>query len=837
MNNALIDMLNGIESPSRYLGTEINRIRKDHSQMRLTVALAFPDLYDIGTSHFGIQILYHILNRQKDIVAERVFAPDVDMDNRLRSEQKPLVSLETKTPLNKFDIIGFSLLYEMNYTNILSMLDLCGIPFLSKDRDNIYPLIIAGGPCTCNPEPIADIFDAIVIGDGESVIVDMANALMEFKESRETDKSKILKQWSKISGVYIPSFFKPMFDEFGFQKITSTWSDCQIITRAVVSDLNDAPFPTHPIVPFGKPVHDRLRIEIARGCSRGCRFCQAGMLYRPVRERYPQSLIQLINQSLNATGYEELSLLSLSSGDYGCIGWLMEQIMAAYADAQVAVSLPSLRVGTLTPELMSLIKKVRKTGFTIAPEAGSQKLRNVINKNLSDEEIIQTVTDAFRLGWQTIKLYFMIGLPKETESDLEAIVEMAKRLKKIKTPNNRRGKLNVSISTFIPKPHTPFQWASQMSLQESKEKLRWLQDHLKMSGIDLKWQKPEVSYLEGLWARGDRRLANLLIRAYSKGCRFDGWTDKFRFSLWEQAISEENIDVGFFTTRSRTTTEPLPWDHIDIRVKKEFLIEEWQKALNETTTSDCRFSTCHSCGVCDFKTIQPIFFNESEMKTQSSMSRNAILTRPISPQTFHLMKIIYSKTDQAKYFGHLELLNIMMRAFRRSGIFIQHSEGFHPMPKLSFDDALPVGMESLNSVMYAQVDASIDPETVMNRLNQNLPEGLHIHRCEVALHKKDASNPKTDTYEVSFQTSSFNPSCIEKYHQLPEFVMIHTTRKGNIRQINLKEKIQSIEMIDPNRLKISIVSEQGFLLRPTEVIRKIFNLSDQDLPYLKIVKL
>ena len=385
------EILPFVEKPSRYLGSEINTVKKELDRVKLRFALAFPDLYEIGTSHFGMQILYHILNEDPDIAAERVFAPGTDMETRLRNTGKPLFSLESREPINRFDIIGFSLLYELNYTNVLTILDLGHIPFLASDRDLSYPLIIAGGPCVCNPEPVADIFDAMVVGDGERVITRMAAAWLDWKTEGRSDKKLLLQKWSQIEGVYIPSFFKARSDMRGLQILEPRFSAYTQVKRAIVDDLNRVPFPDKPIIPYGKPVHDRLRLEVSRGCTRGCRFCQAGMIYRPVRERSPDRLMALSASSLAATGYEDLSLLSLSTGDYGCIAPLMERLMVCFASDNVAVSLPSLRAGTLTPELMRLIKMVRKTGFTIAPEAGSQRLRDVINKNISEQEIIESV--------------------------------------------------------------------------------------------------------------------------------------------------------------------------------------------------------------------------------------------------------------------------------------------------------------------------------------------------------------------------------------------------------------------------------------------------------------
>ncbi|MEK6193027.1 MAG: TIGR03960 family B12-binding radical SAM protein, partial [Deltaproteobacteria bacterium] len=429
------DFLPLVERPSRYLGSEINTIRKDLSKTGVSFALAFPDLYEIGTSHFGIQILYQILNKHPDIAAERVFAPAEDVEALLRSSNAPLTSLETNTPLKKFNIIGFSLLYELNYTNILTILDLAGIPFLAKDRDAAFPLVIGGGPCACNPEPLADFFDAFVIGDGEEVALKMAKAWLECRKTNGIEKAAVLDAWSSITGVYIPAMFPVRYNNRGFQVADHTPEEAirqpEKVTRAILADLDSAEFPQAPILPYGKPIHDRLRLEVSRGCTRGCRFCQAGMIYRPVRERSEETLMKVSRASLDQTGYEDISLLSLSTGDYSCISSLMASLMATFESSHTAVSLPSLRAGTLTPELMAQIKRVRKTGFTIAPEAGSQRLRNVINKNITRDEIVETVKNAFGLGWKVIKLYFMIGLPTETDQDLQGIIDLVEELRKI----------------------------------------------------------------------------------------------------------------------------------------------------------------------------------------------------------------------------------------------------------------------------------------------------------------------------------------------------------------------------------------------------------------------
>ena len=536
------------------------------------------------------------------------------------------------------------------------------------------------------------------------------------------EKESLLKAWSEIKGVYIPAFFEAKYDEHGFQNILPFSARYSKVDRSIIPDLDYAPFPDMPVVPFGRPVHDRLRIEISRGCTRGCRFCQAGMIYRPVRERSLENIIDISSKSIGSTGYEDVSLLSLSAGDYCSLSPLLENLMASYESKHIAVSFPSLRAGSLTPDLINIIKKVRKTGFTIAPEAGSQRLRDVINKNITEEDIINSVKNALGMGWQVIKLYFMIGLPSETDDDITALIDLVYKLRKSR--NRKNSSINVSVTTFIPKAHTPFQWSSQISLAESSEKIEQIKKALNLSGIHFKWQNPKVSQLEGLWARGDRRLSNLLVNAYNRGCRFDGWSDKFRYDLWEEAIIETGIDIGFYLLRERSLLEPLPWDHIDTGISKEFLINELEKAKRAEKSDDCRYE-CSGCGVCDFIRIEPklsCYGGEATEKKTSETEEKKIC--------YKKLKITFSKMGPARFFGHLELINIFLRSIRRSGIEVGYSEGFHPMPKISFEDTLPMGVESLCETFYLTVADYTQPESIAKILNEQLPEGLSVVDCK-----------------------------------------------------------------------------------------------------------
>ncbi len=822
-----------VVGPSRYLGSEVNAVKKPRDAVKLRIALAFPDLYDIGTSHFGLQILYHILNQDPDIIAERVFAPALDMSAALRREGRLLFSLETQSPVRQFDIIGFSLLYELNYTNVLAMLDLGGIPFRSGERDDACPLIIAGGPCTCNPEPMAEFFDAMVVGDGESVIVEMARAWINWRQGSDKRKSALLEAWAAVEGVYIPSFFEPCWDGNGFMDLVPKVSWYNSVTRSVVPDLDQALFPGKPIVPFGRPIHDRLRIEVARGCSRGCRFCQAGMIYRPVRERSLEALKQLTSQALAATGYDDVSLLSLSTGDYSCLTSLMQELLFSHRSDPVAVSLPSFRAGTLSQEMMALVRKVRKTGFTIAPEAGSERLRRVINKNITETEILDTVGHAFSLGWRVIKLYFMIGLPTETEADIDAIVELVKKIRRKRGLAGKNAKINVSVATFIPKPHTPFQWQAQMPLSKASATIAGLHRRLKMPGVQFKWQRAEVSQIEGLWARGDRRLAALLETAYRKGCQFDGWSDSFDHDTWLAACRESGIDTDFFIYRPRAFSEPLPWDHIDCRIHKSFLWRELENSFDEVFTPDCRFGTCSGCGACDFSSVRPRLATEKTCFEDRPVDFD---NGGIESDVEIRLRMRYAKLGSAKYFGQLELVQIFIRALRRSGIKMRYSRGFHPKPKISFHEALPVGIESRQEEFYLNVETAPDCDGVVLSINRQLPEGLSLLDC-CRVPMKTGPGAELDHYYHIYRTDGdFDDSALNRFFAAESWIIQRRSRTHQVFEMDLKAVVSDIRSLSPGHLFVHLVPAAGRRLRPGETVQSIFGLPSDAVRCLRIVK-
>ncbi|WP_414929848.1 TIGR03960 family B12-binding radical SAM protein [Tepidanaerobacter acetatoxydans] len=587
------------------MGNEYNSIKKDKDNIKVHVALAFPDVYEVGMSHLGIKILYHLLNQYPDIYAERVFAPWVDFEGLMRKEGILLFSLESKTAVAEFDFLGFTLQYEMSYTNILNMLELSGIPIFSNERREGHPFVIAGGPCTYNPEPLSDIVDFFVIGEAEEVIVEIMDLYKSFKERGES-RQRFLEEVARISGVYVPSLYHVSYNDDGTMKsILPKQADIpRRIQKRLIKDLDNVYYPTNFVVPYMDIVHDRAVLEIFRGCTRGCRFCQAGMIYRPVREKSVVRLEKLAKDIIASTGYGELSLASLSTSDYSKLKQLTEILTDEFRQSRVSLSLPSLRIDAFSLELAKKVQEIKKSGLTFAPEAGTQRLRDVINKGVTAQDLLTSVKDAFSSGWKTVKLYFMIGLPTETYEDIEGIANLAFAVVDVykKVYGNTRGlKVNVSTSTFVPKPFTPFQWESQITLSEIEERQRLLRSMLrKNKNISYSWHDGKLSFLEAVFSRGDRRLGQVLKIAHDKGCKFDGWNDMFSFEKWMSAFNESGICPEFYAYRKRSKDELCPWDIIDPGIDKKFLLRELEKSQKAEITPDCRIR-CHACGVSKLK--------------------------------------------------------------------------------------------------------------------------------------------------------------------------------------------------------------------------------------------
>lgn len=594
-------LLKRVEKPGRYIGGEINSALKDPAKVDVNIAFAFPDLYEIGMSYLGMQILYNVLNKKDNIYCQRVFAPAPDMEELMRQEGVPLFTLETKTPINEMDFVGFTLQYEMSYTTVLNMMDLGNIPLCSRDRGEDLPIIAAGGPCAYNPEPLADFIDIFVIGDGENALPDLLDKYAQCKKAGMS-KIEFLKEACRMEGIYVPSFYEPEYNPDGtIKKICKLYDEAPAsVLRAILPDTESADFPVNPLIPIIEAVHDRAVVETFRGCTRGCRFCQAGIIYRPVRERSKDTVIKLAKAQLANTGHDELSLLSLSTSDYSCFEELAGELIDYTKKENVSLSLPSLRIDKFAFDVLNKIQEYKKSGLTYAPEAGTQRLRDVINKGVTDDDIFNSIEQALILGWKHIKLYFMIGLPTETYDDLDGIADIAKRIidlnYKINGPKGGRFNVTVSVSNFVPKADTPFQWAAQNTAAEFEEKHNYLARKLRIKGVTFNYHDNTTSAYEAVFARGDRRTGKLLLEAHKAGARLDGWTEYFRPDAWERAFEASGISRDFYTTRERTFDEVLPWDIIDCGVSKKYLVNEAKKAFDEKTTRDCRLG-CTGCGI------------------------------------------------------------------------------------------------------------------------------------------------------------------------------------------------------------------------------------------------
>ena len=601
-------LLDTVLKPSRYTGGEMNAVIKPFDKADVTFAFCFPDSYEVGMSHLGIKILYDIINRQPWALCERSFMPWPDMADAMRREDLPLFSIESRTPLDRFDIVGFTLQYEMSYTNVLEMLDLAGIPLYSRDRRD-GPIIMAGGPCAYNPEPLAAFVDVFQIGDGEEMMVEAIACVRRCKQEG-LSRLDTLRALAKIEGIYVPAFYRESYHEDGTLASFTPIDDAApaMVRKRIVRDLDSAAYPEAFVVPYTEAIHDRIVLEIMRGCTKGCRFCQAGMLYRPVRERSLETLLAQAEKLENATGYEEMSLSSLSSGDYTHLTELVCALTERYAERKISVSLPSMRIDSFVKQSLEEAQKVRKSGLTLAPEAGTQRMRDVINKGVTEEDLIRAVTDAFESGWSTVKLYFMIGLPTETDEDLQGIGNLARDVINayFTVPRSVRAKglrVTCSASTFVPKPFTPFQWQGQDELPTIKEKQARLGDILhQVKGVNFNWHEPELSMLEACFARGDRRMADVLYAAWKNGCRMDGWTEFLNYDGWMKAFRDCDVDPAFYANRARSEKELLPWDFIDAGVTKAFLWHEWQKARRAEVTPDCR-KGCQGCGLKRFEGV------------------------------------------------------------------------------------------------------------------------------------------------------------------------------------------------------------------------------------------
>lgn len=820
MNPSLEKYLGRVRRPSRYLGKELFSVIKDSRTVSLRFALAFPDLYEVGMSYLGMKILYHTLNQRPEIWAERVFAPAPDMAQLLKELSILLPSLESGRALKEFDLVGFSLPYELGYTNVLNMLSLGGIPVWSRERKEGDPVVIAGGPCTFNPEPMSGFFDALVIGDGEEVIQEICAAWLTWKKVGG-DRQILLRSLSGLSGVYVPAIHS---------KNREVSPEIPAIRKRIIPDLNQAGYPAVSPLPYQQIIHDRLSVEIARGCTRGCRFCQAGVIYRPVRERSPEQVYQLLEEGLSRTGYPEATLLSLSSGDYTCLNQLLPALMERWEREKVAVSLPSLRVDTLSSEVIEQILRVRKTGFTIAPEAGTQRLRDVINKNVTEEEILQTAQTVFSLGWRVLKLYFMIGLPSETQEDLEGLVLLVKKIEKAVRKKGGRFEIHVALSTFIPKPHTPFQWAAQLSMEESLSRLTFIRSALNSRHIQVKWNDTRQSFLEGILSRGDQRMSRVIYRAFQKGSILDAWGEHFSWELWQQAFEEESMNPQRYL-KSQDRDYVFPWDFIQTGVEKDYLWNEFQKGLSGESTPDCRQGDCNQCGICPTLKIKPLIFKEFTFP-----SGRPLIVYP--KESIKKFRLLITKTGPSRFLGHLEWKEAIIRSLRRAGLPLAFSQGFHPLPRLSFGPALPVGLSSMGEFIDVQVQDWLSEEKIWDRLPADLFPGTKIIGISEVPLNSHLPQKQIYQYQVELDKALGDPERVKEFLSSTEWPVEKPGKKTE--PLNLKSIIRELSLLPENNgtltARWTLESGPEGDIRPELVLRSIFNLTDSVIQSLSVVK-
>ncbi len=839
------ELLPLLPRPSRYLGSEWGTVRKDPADVSVRVALAFPDLYEVGMSYLGQKILLKAVNDRPEFLAERVFSVCAQTAAILRAHDTRLATLETDTPLNEVDAVAFSLTHELCYTNVLEILDLGGIPLRAADRDGSHPLVMAGGGVVGNAEPLAPFLDLMVLGDGEEVLPLVLQRLAEAKQSG-MDRDEFLRSLPGTPGVYVPSLFeaggKPLLEGYGH------------VERAVVEDLDKAAYPALQTVALAKAVHDRLTLEVARGCSRGCRFCQAGMIYRPVRERGPETLAAIMNHGLKATGFEETSLLSLSTGDHTALEQVFTSAFDRCAGEQVSIALPSLRVGSLTPSILERMASIRRTGITLAPEAGSQRLRDVINKNVTEQGLMDHVRVLFDAGWQMVKLYFMIGLPTETDEDLLAIADLSRKVRDVAGPHVKRLQVTSSVSPFVPKPHTPFQWAEQIDLEETRRRIGVLKEAFRpLKRVRLKFHEPRMSWLEGMFSRSGRDLAPVVETAWRSGALFSSWRDHLELEPYEQALAEHGLDPARLLA-ARDPDGPLPWDHLQAGPSKAFLKAEYQRALAGKTTEDCRFGNCSGCGVCTedkdgkprkslltaqagHKTIRPRLAAEghapedsgahkatAEKETPSDVREQ---TRQALSQRVGHYRIWYDKIGPAAYLSQLELQSTLERAMRRAGLPLTFSAGFHPMPRISFGRALPVGVESRCEWFTVFLRQAMPGDAVRQALAPVLPLGLGLLRVEEIGPGRKVAQAVVEAFELEFTAEPAQaPGQAEKWrrcwldlHKQKEFVVERKTKRGS-QPTDILALLASVTETGQGALRLEFDWNAGYM-NPLKVVQAV----------------
>lgn len=839
-------ILASVEKPARYLGGEINEVRKPWDSVDVRFALAFPDMYEVAMSHLGLHILYHAINRRPDALCERAYMVWPDLEAQMRRRGIPMFTLESRRPLRDFDVVGFTLQYELCYPTVLAMLDLAGIPLRSRDRRDEHPIVLGGGPGAFNPEPLSDFFDAFLVGEGEDAIHEILEAV---RAARPRGRDAILEQLATVGGVYVPRFFEPIYRDGKLVELRHHGPGPSRIRKRVVADLNAAPFPERPLVPNVQVVHDRVPVELQRGCMRGCRFCQVGYIARPNRQRTPQQVFELASRGLEATGQEEVGFLSLSAGDYGCLNPLLEDFFRRYAPEMVGASLPSLRTETLTPELAEQVKRVRKSGFTIAPEAGSARMRRVINKGNDEEDLLRAVRATFGAGWNLVKLYFMIGLPFERDEDVLAIADLCRKALAEGRKLRSSARITASASTFIPKPHTPFQWAPMIGLEETRRRQAMLARALRGSGVEFKGHDSAQSLVEGILSRADRRIGNVVERVYRDGARLDGWTEHFRVDRWLRAMEAEGLSVAE-ALGPRAPDQCLPWDPIDCGMSRSWMWDDYRAAEAEVSVWDCALAEkprCYDCGVCDHKVVKNRIVPAEEylVKLPSRPAdpwAGAALPAPAPGDRprGERVRVHYLKRERAALFGHLDTVRVFERAFRRAGIALVHTQGFNPKPRMVFAPACPLGVESEAEYIDLEIASPVSAQDVGERLQAQLPQGFEVHCVEALARDATPISALVLGYVVRFELPGEVPAeeIEERVRAFREArtLTVFRARGKSRKEIDLRALVPEIVVTGPHRVLAVIAARQSGSARPTEVLEAIFGLAGESARGVRVVR-